>query len=285
MSAQNYKPHIFSLCALFVAGNAVISLPYFYANSPLWSLLITTAVSVVFVWIAAALVKVGLKSKAVFYITAPLICALAIYGTVTAIYDYICFVSEIQLPQASVVLLTFVFVITAAVFAISSNSSILKYSLLVAIISAACVILLFVSGIRHFDISQINPVFKKTNFGADATKIFFRYFSSLAVLLTFISLTKKISYTKTVTCGTAVGFLTIALCLAQSVLTLGVANDLPYPYIKAVGVISSGSLFTRLDGLVYFAFFATAITKAAVCIKTVILIIKTIFCKKRTEDL
>lgn len=271
MNNRYYKPHIFSLCALFVVGNAVIMLPFFFADSPFLSFAATAVFSLLFVWIVTVVIKFASKNKTAFFVIKAIIYASAIYGAVTSLYDFICFVSQIQLPQTNAAFITVVSIITICVFALCDDSAFFKYGLTVAVISGLCVLLMFIGGIKHFDFSQLGLSVGKHIVCTDVVKIFFRYFSSLVSPVAFVILNNKITDTKAAFGGIAAGFSVVGLCLVQSVSTLGHTN-LSFPYIKAIGVISSGSLFSRIDGLAYFLFFATAMTKAALCVKTVVLI-------------
>lgn len=275
MKTADYKPHVFALFALFVCGNAVITLPFFNASNPLLCFFVTAVASIIFILFFYYIINLCFKFRIVFIVIGLAVSGLAIYSTVTTLYDYLGFVADIQLPQTSVVLLWLMALLTVTVFASSSNSAIYKYGLLVAIFSVGMIILMFLGQIKHFDISQIKSDLSKSDFFTTVPKMFLRYFSSLAVPVLFVALTNNKKVPTTIVYGAACGFLIIAVCLAQSVLTLGASPTL-YPYIRAVSVISSGSLFTRYDGFVYFVFFACAITKAAVCVKTVILVIQSI---------
>ena len=282
MKTNNYKPHIFSLFGLFVCGNAVISLPFYNAKNPIFSFAITAIISVIFIWLSVFIVRLVKTSKIVFWAVCLPIGLLALYGAATALYDYLNFIVAVQLPQTSFVWLAFFMLTLVVVFAISPNSAIYKYCLLMAVFCAAMVILLFIVGTKHFDLSQLGLILNLCNLWAATPTIFLRYFSSLAVPVLFVFLTDADKTIKAITFGSVFGFWAVGICLAQGVLTLGGA-EYSYPYIDAVSVISSGSLFTRLDGFVYFIFFATAITKAAVCAKTVVLIIKSLFAIKKNR--
>lgn len=282
MKTNNYKPHIFSLFGLFVCGNAVITLPFYNAKNQIFVFLITAALSVLFVRIFTVIMRCCKKSKVVFWTVCLPVCLLALYGAMTTLYDYLHFVRAVQLPQTSFVWLAFFMLTLVVVFAISPNSAIYKYCLLMAVFCAAMVILLFIVGTKHFDLSQLGLILNLCNLWAATPTIFLRYFSSLAVPVLFVFLTDADKTIKAITFGSVFGFWAVGICLAQGVLTLGGA-EYSYPYIDAVSVISSGSLFTRLDGFVYFIFFATAITKAAVCAKTVVLIIKSLFAIKKNR--
>ena len=75
--------------------------------------------------------------------------------------------------------------------------------------------------------------------------------------------------TKAIFGGVSTGFALILVTSLQTALTIGVDSGVLYPYLKSVGVISSGSLFTRLDGLVYYLFFTTSLLKIVIGISVI----------------
>ena len=269
MKTRLYTPHIFSLCALSVLGNAIILMP-FLKSGGLSSILISAVLTICIILLMTWLAKRWQKNKFIFFIVFVFIGIVAIYSAATTFLDYVGFLKSAQMPSASIYLLAAVLLGLIVVFVLSSTSAIYKYCLLVAIIGALMIAICFVGGIRNFDFSNFKESFLKPDFNI---KDFLRFFSSLAVIPFFVSLKIKHFSAKPLVFGTTTGFLVLLLCLAQSVLTMSFLSDTAYPYLKAVGVISSGSLFTRLDGFVYFLFFITALTKIIVCIKTLCIIV------------
>ncbi|MBR5473752.1 MAG: hypothetical protein IKU82_07175, partial [Clostridia bacterium] len=79
----NYKPHIFSLFALFVCGNAIVTLPFFDTKRPFLNLFITAIVSILFVIFSVKIINFLQKNKISFFIAKLVICLLAILGAIT----------------------------------------------------------------------------------------------------------------------------------------------------------------------------------------------------------
>lgn len=279
MSIKGYNIHIFSMAALFTLGNAIITMPFYQTANPVY-IFISTVFSLVLVLITALIIKTGSKNKVIFAFLSLLVGVTAIHGFLTALFDYINFIKTVQMPRTSVILITLALLFAVFIFALCSGSAIYKYCLLVATVCAVLVALNFFGGFKAFDYSQAKAIFKQPVF---FTNDLFRYFSSLSTIILFVFFSRKKTAVKAVSFGVATGFFVLALCFTQSVFTLGLSHSAEYPYIRAISVISSGSLFTRLDGFVYFIFFATCFVKSGICVKTVILIFKNIFYKKRTE--
>ena len=259
-----YSPHIFCICVLFILGNTVITLPFY--NSGIVAFLVGAVLSLVLLFISILMINWGQKYKVVFYVYAFAVCVAAIYGVITTFLDYLLFLKSIQMPKTNIYLLSIILLGIVLFFTSNSISAIYKYGLFTAIICGLIIIICFLSGIKNFDFSLLKTTSLTHNFSI-------KYFLPIIVLPSFTQLQKhNIKY---VFSGVLTAFLVLILCFFQTTFTIGADSNTVYPYLRAVSVISSGSLFTRLDGLVYFLFFVCAVIKICVCIKSVFLICKT----------
>ncbi len=258
MTTTKYAPHIVATSALFTLGNAIVLMPMLN----FFGVGISFILSLLIVWFVSFLLKSAQKNKVVSLCTTLVICIAAIYGAATTFLDYVRFLKSEQMPQTSIILLAITFAAIVVIFAKSKIHAIYKYSLFVFVVLVAIMLLSFMGGFKFFEYKNLNT--DKYIFSA---KEYIRFFSSIIVLsIVFKNDNQSI---KPTICGVSVGFLFVFIALFQSVLTLGANADAVYPYLKSVGVISSGSLFTRLDGAVWFLFFVTSLIKIAVCIKVV----------------
>lgn len=257
---KKYSPHIFALCALFVMGNTVFS-HHFYKTG-LLSFFVSSALLFLLAFLSLAFLKLGIKNKVVFYISAIGICVFAIYGAVTSATDFVNLLKSTILQNTSPFLLWAIVLCVVVCFAFASSVALYKYCLFVSVICGVIIAICFIGGIKIFDFSAFmvltKPVLEiKRSLGC---------FLPVVVLPFFID-DKSYNF-KPAFYGIGAGVFATILCLFQSVFTFGTIEGVSYPYLMAVGVISSGSLFTRLDGLVYFLFFVTSIVKTVVCVKT-----------------
>lgn len=260
MKNKNCALHIFALSVLFVLGNTIISMPTNMFN--LYLLAFMCAISYALIVFARLMIYLSPKSKIIRCAVDISVSLLALWGVVTVFADFITFLKAEQLPQANIMLLSTVLIAVTFAFVFSSNLAIYKYSLLVALISGVFIVICFVSGIKAFNFSSVYLSLTAPQFSAIS---FVKYFLPVTILPFFINCSKTSS--KSLSIGLAVGFIVLFLCVMQAVLTLGDISDVAYPYLKAVGVMSSGSLFTRLDGFVYFVFFVTSLIKITICAK------------------
>ena len=273
MQKTGYTSHTFSLFLLLVLGNAILNLPF---NS-LFSLLLATVLSLTLIALTLFVLKRYKSSKVLFYTVSVVILLLAVYNTIICFYDYVCFLSKEQLPDTSISLLVLALLVVITFCSVSRSDAFLKYCLLAAAIGIVLIFINFLAGIKNFDFALANTLFSKPYF---SLKDILHFFSALLVAVFFIFTSKKQTTARPVFWGMLSGFFILTLCFTQSVLTLGNISDISFPYLKAVSVISSGSLFTRLDGFVYFLFFVSALIKISIGLKVVVITLRSLFTTK-----
>ncbi len=268
---KKYNPHIFAVSFLFVLGNSIITLPFFEFNFIL-HIVLSGALCLIFMFAVFLIVLFCNKFKLLYYIVLIAFALISVCAALSAFYDFGLFLKTEQLPQVNNFLLAVMLIVAVIPFVLSKDSAFYKYCLLCGVLCFLIIALGLICQIRHFNFSATLLNFKYNAFSITA---FFNCFSHLLLLPVFVLQSSGQSYVKSAFLGTAFGFLLLLLCSVASVLTLGQSNNLLFPYIKSIGIISSGNLFTRIDGLFYFLFFVTSITKITVCIKTLLYVIKT----------
>lgn len=270
MQTQEYRLHITTLAALFTLGNAVVLTPMLTAKN--LSLLIIVFLAVMF--FSAFLQRNRLKNKKLFYLLEVMAFVTAVYGAATAFLDYIRFLKSDQMPHTSYPLLI---IITAAIVLVLSSAkthALYKYCLLAFLIVVTIVAVCFVGGIKFFDGKNLIEVFA-CNKGD--TREVLRVLAPIIVLPFFYPREKGVK--KLTAVGVAAAILILLATMLQAGLVLGCDTNVTYAYLRSVSIISVGSLFTRLDGIVWFLFFVTSTIKCAVCIKIATKIIHS--CVKR----
>lgn len=152
------------------------------------------------------------------------------------------------------------------------TEAILKFGLCMAALVFIFIVLLFAVSFEIYDFSEL-----KNNSDLNILKsfnCFLRYFSPVLSMISFFNLSNINVKKSSVIYGTVIGLFSVLITFLQTVFVLGINFDYRYAYIYAVSVFSSGDLFYRLDGIVYFIFFICAILKTAVCAKSLTLVIK-----------
>ena len=248
MTKANYIPHIFALSVLFTLGNAIISPPEFGIINLVLTLIISLVVVCFFGRLKFCQNIIALVA--------------AICGVTTTAIDYIQFLKQEQMSNTSIVLLVAVFGIVISFLGIIKPRAIYKYSLFAFLIVTVILALCLVAGRTNFEYTNLTESIKNTN--VSLNKIF-ALCLPLVALSSFTS--NENSRQKPLLFGVMTGVLLLFITMLQSVLTLGNVSN--FPYLKAVSTISVGSLFTRLDGLVWFVFFVTSVIKTVVCVKVI----------------
>ncbi len=256
---KKYSAHIFAICALFVLGNTIVTIPFYKLG--ILSLTLTVIFLTVLLLVVELLLKAAKKNKIVFYVTSIAICVIAVFGAIDTILALVDFLKAVMLPKTNAVLLMIPILLIVFAFLASSNDAVCKFGLIVSLICGLVIAVCFIGGIKIFDFSAVKQISQSE---LKAGQIIMMLLPA-AVLPIFAR--EENCNIKIAMGGTVTGVAVLCLCFCQIVFTLGGHSNVEFPYLKAVSVISSGSLFTRLDGLVYFLFYVTCLIKITVCIK------------------
>ena len=252
---KNYAAHVFSLCALFVLSSVMTNYSF--------DSLLDVAVAFGLIFLSTVLINLTQNKTGVFLVLNLVILLSAIGGAIVAFLDFFTFVKSVLLPQSSHVFILVASILIVFIILKSRSEALLKYSLLTAVICGVVIAVCFILSIKNFDFSDFTNSYSKKISWGEVITIF-----SFVSLPFFVK--DKSPNSKPILLGSFTGFLLAAVCYLQSVFILGKTDDITLSYLRAVSAISTGSLFTRLDGLVYFLFFVTFIIKIAVCAKVVL---------------
>ena len=274
MEKADYGRHFFCLAALFALGESVIGLPY--SDSGKYSFLgFAFAVAASFAVLGISYFL--LKSKSVFGVkaySAVLLSAAAVYALYNAVAsftEFLRFVDKILHPDTPRFFIAVIFVLTCAYLTSRKNSVILKLSVIFFVLSAAGIILFFLLSVKDFNTEWflinrfpgLKAVLKETMPMAARVSLPFALIPFAAEF--FInSKSKKYAFT-----GAAAGLGLLVLCFADCIFLFGpqLSARCDFPLAAAVSTVTVGPLFTRMDGLVYCIYFATALIKTAFCLK------------------
>ena len=267
MTTKNYKPHIFALSVLFTIGNTIILLP----DLNLLSVILLPGVSMILLMISVATKNIMCKKRSLNLVVNAMVGVVAVYGVVTSFLDYLQFLKKQQSPQTATWLIAAILAVTIIYFVLCKNLAIYKFSLFAFFVVAAIISLVFISGIKNFDLDNARRI---CNLNLSNTNAYLRLFAPIFALPFFF---REENCKKTICIGGVSGVLVLLGVMFQTLLTFGAQISTPLVYINAVSVISVGSLFTRLDGLVWFVFFATSITRCMICAKIAVNSVKLSF--------
>lgn len=266
METKNFSLHIFSVSMLFIISNSILTTSYF--SSAFWQTILCAVFTVLFYFLLIVL-KPSIKKQKLFIVFSLFAGTLS---AITAFFEFLKFFSTIMSPHSNVLLLFLALFVTVVLFARGKIYAFYKYSLVSAFFVLLIFIICFFAALKIFEFSQFNLFFNKPEF--KAMHVINSILTPL-VLITFKD--DSHNFSKPVLSGIIAGYFILLLANFQVVFTLGNVTAVDFPYLKAVSVISSGLLFTRLDGAIYFIFFTTYITKITVCIKSMRTAIKRLY--------
>lgn len=285
MKNRNYKTHVFFCVALFTAGNFIIKPSDFKSEGFLPLFLISAFANLSVAVLSAVIFNKVFNSKVQKNFA---ICAVSVYiaaVTVCCIIktasEYINFLKTVQMPNTERFIITVAVLFLIFAFSFCKTSAILKYGLITAVLSVFGVLLLFSATSGLFDFSNIKSGFKfGKNDICNSLKNFTPVFLSVPAAFSVFANKKEKPEIKNTLFGVIFGVFAAAICLVQTVAVLGIsANVYDCPYITSVSVFSGGSLFTRLDGIAYYIFFGCASVRFAICVNTLVCVIKIILKK------
>lgn len=231
------------------------------------------AIIIISLLITTRILHCSKEKKAIYFVFISLLGAAALYGAITTFLDYFKFLKTEQIPNTNTIFLITVLIFITVIFVLQKEHAIYKYCLFAFFVVSAIILICLISGIKNFDYRN----FKFAFFDLPLFKRNILYFLPTIVLPIFsYSETKK---TNPAVLGVTAGFVCLCLMSVQAMLTLGCTNNAKTPYLNTISAITLGSLFTRLDGLVWFLFFVGAMVKVAVCVKVFLKMIKTILKK------
>ena len=281
MTAEpTYNKHSASLAAIFILGDSVIVLPYASSGKyALFGFALSAATAFVLYFAALPIARrffINPQNGNIFCKTVSAVllyagAAYALAGAGQTFIRFINYVDKIVMPNSGRFFIALIFVLITAALATRRHEVILKLSLIFLVFGTVTVLLFFLLSAKDFNIENISfyafpslkELFKETLpyfFGVSLPALLIPVFEAL-----FYGRTRKAAGFA----GLGIGLSLITLCLLDCLLLFGqeLSARLDFPLSAAVSTVTVGPLFTRMDGVIYCLFFATALIKTAVCIK------------------
>ena len=269
MTAEpTYNKHLASLAAIFILGDAVIILPSSDSgNYPLLGFFIGALAAILLYFVSFSITNRFIGKSLLMILAA----AYAFYNAAVTFIRYTDFVNKILLPKTSKFLIAAVFILSAVYLAARRHKVILKLALISVFAAMIAIVVFFLLTLKDFKAENIAFYgFPSLRGLTNSAKPYFLNIALPAILIPVYSpiFTDK-SRAVAPFWGLITGLMLTLLCLLESLLLFGtpLAEKLPFPLAAAVSTVTVGSLFTRMDGIVYCLFFVTALVKTAVCIK------------------
>lgn len=262
-------PLTVGLFAVFFTANGLIRAPF--TSGSLTPLFIALAAGLILLPLSAAIfrsVKIkGIARKAALFVLA----AASFSAAGFAFGEYCDFIYAEVLTRADMWLIKAVFALCVFYLSVLDDAAVYKFGFLSFILTAAVFSGLFILSAKTFEPKNLDGAFGLSGVSlADVGKNTLSLILPSFAAVIFFRLSDKDVSVRRVLWGVIPSAAFCLIVVFDSVLSFGLplAAKLTYPYIDDISTVTAGSLFTRMDGFAYFAFFACYLTKCAVCIKT-----------------
>ena len=254
--------------AVFTAANGLICAPYSGTS------ILPFVAAAAFAFFAVAvtqflLIKISkeraeIPKRAVFL-------ALSIASAFAAVFslrEYSRFIFDDVLTRGNYLTVKAIFTVCVFALAAAREHAIYKFSLLSAVLVSGVFAVLFFTSLKTFDAENLKSAISLTGFSFKQTAVYyFKMFLPTLPAAAFVCGNEKAI--KAGALGTAWAVLLCAVVLLDCILSfsLPLAAKLDYPYIDDISTVTVGSLFTRMDGFAYIAFFVCYLVKCGVCVR------------------
>ncbi len=254
--------------AVFTAANGLICAPYSGTS------ILPFVAGAAFAFFAVAvtqflLIKISkeraeIPKRAVFL-------ALSIASAFAAVFslrEYSLFIFDDVLTRGNYLTVKAIFTVCVFALAAAREHAIYKFSLLSAVLVSGVFAVLFFTSLKTFDAGNLKSAISLTGFSFKQTAVYyFKMFLPALPAAAFVCGNEKAI--KAGALGTAWAVLLCAVVLLDCILSfsLPLAAKLDYPYIDDISTVTVGSLFTRMDGFAYIAFFVCYLVKCGVCVR------------------
>ncbi|MBE6739726.1 MAG: hypothetical protein E7565_05355 [Ruminococcaceae bacterium] len=254
------------LYSLFFIGNTIINLPLKeYTKGSIIGFLVAFLLGFI---VILRLNSISFNPKNSF--TAKTIylflCLYSLLCGIVTLRNFVTFSDRIILPEISGFFPTLLFLILVWFLCRKDEKVILKLSFISFIAISVMVILLFVFSLKFLSFDFLNekmPTLKEI--GYQSLAYFSMSFIQSVIIFGFLKKEKS-----SLLGGYIIGGAFLFLTLIQCVATFGFSslNNLLNPYSSAVGIITFGDKFSRLEGFSYFIYFACTLFKTVIALKS-----------------
>lgn len=286
-SKKEYSVHIAFAAALFLMAGGMMVIPQkdggrytlpAFGTAAAVSILLSVAV-LPLVWKIYSCKKNEEKPRAgkvlLYSLTSILLVGAAAYG----FSDFVRFVGDVMLPHTAKFWLAAMFFAATVLPAVGEKGIVMKFALFAFIFAAAVTVFFFAASVPQFRIDNISlhniPEWRAIL--KQSVPIFLRLFPAHIIIYIYVGVFFGRRKGRCAVSGAVIGCAAIGICVTNALLLFGapLAAKLRYPYAAAVSTVSLGELFTRMDGLSYFVYFAAQTVQTVMCVS----VVRELFCR------
>lgn len=269
--------NVLALSAVFLAADGFVLLPLKKSGG----IFEISAAAVLSLAVSLLLSRLYLsENKTLKIISGILVFSVSSFCLLFSLKTVFSFVSVAVLPEAGFYKIVLPFLILIIFFATRNKTAVIKSATVVFVLFAVLLaVLIAVSTGEILRSGKELPVFifEKSFSFKGAKDNFLKIFLPFCA---FVPLCKK-TYTKdgkSIFSGFIIALIFLCACLFCSVLLLSesFSASADFPFLLALGTVSVGKLYTRLDGILYMLFFLSSAIKDAYLLKGILTSLKTL---------
>ena len=272
----------FALSAIFIIGNTIINMPFGKGiENAVAGFIFCVVLSLPFAFLLSRVENnagslcfgdnlEGVFGKVAGRILSAVFSLFCLFCAIACMRNFIAFVDTRILSLSGGLLPSIIFTTLAVWLCFVPKRALVKFSFIGLILTAVSEVFLFICSLRQINLENLLPLINTDVKGIfyQGVSYFGMSFAQCAVLLAFFMGYKKSNSKCTYKTGLLLGAGLLFICLIHTLGIFGYAytGTLKYPYALAIGTVTAGDKFMRLEGFSYIIYFFSALIKTAVCI-------------------
>ncbi len=260
-SKGGYFWHRTFICALFIAGNALITLPSKDGiNASFLDWFCATVVGITLAVLFSLVIKKAKDNKSLQLLSLVFLPFL-FYCFLDCCRDYVIFTDSTKMPNTSAAIIAVIFTVLSIYCGTKKRDTLLRLSVILFLVAA--LILLFLT-LLSLPLVTYKEVRYDLSFDGIYKLLLKAFIPNLAVVY-FINYCNRDTFATSL--GTTLGAVVLLLILTLNTFVLGnVTNIIKYPLASLGGTISIGKGFSRYEGFIYLLIMITCFIKSSVSV-------------------
>lgn len=255
--------HRIFICALFIMGNAIITVPLTQNGVfGIIGFIVSSSIGLILA-LATSLIANKLRGKKINTLIKKIMCGFWLVFLSSMLYDccrdYVIFTDTTKMPNSSAIVIAVAFLALSIYCGYGRRSVLLRAAVICFLL--CCLVLL---ALVLFSMPRINIENLNINYTQNGIKdLLFKAFLPSVAVYYFAS--EQTNGVCTTLLGTLIGIALLVITALLCVAVLGnTINLISYPLATVGGIISIGKGFMRFEGFVYLLIILTSFIKASV---------------------
>ncbi len=262
--------HRIFLCALFILGNAIITIPLTNENGVLGVIDFSVAGIIGFILAATiSLIAKKLKNKSTNSILKWVLLGIWLIFLLSILFDccrdYVIFTDTTKMPNSSAIVIAVAFLALSFYCGYQRRSVLFRASVICFLLCCLILAVLVILSLPRISVSNIYINYTQNGL----TQILLKAFLPSIAAYYFVNIDAKGMCASLL--GTLFGSIILLICGVLCIMVLGkTLNLIDYPLAMVGGIVSIGKGFMRFEGFVYLIIMLTSFIKASVIIHLIL---------------